>query len=326
MLSRTAEGLFWLGRYVERAGNLARLLEAGRRFDQMSSGVDAPSNEWEAILIAAGCSNTFEGDVKKADAQDAIRHICTDDTNPSSIKACFAMARANARAQRVALTADVWDAANDGWSETRKFSDESLTPRHLSGTLDRVRQLAAQFRGSVDGTLLRDEGYAFVRLGMMMERADATARLLDVKYHVLLPSDRSVGGSFDELQWSHVLRAAGARSSYRMVYRKPVESKLVMDFLIRNAQCPRSLRYCYDRIHRHILELAEATGQGANSLSEVGSIHAELRDSKVDSIIAYGLHEYLTELIARTNRLAISIGSDYAFGPAATATQTQAQS
>lgn len=316
MLSRTAEGLFWLGRYVERAENLARLLEAARRFDQISPVSEKSGNEWSAVLVAAGCRETFKGTLEMATAAEAIRHLVDDDENPSSIQACFAIARQNARAQRPAITREVWAAADEAWRETQDFGDKSLSPRMVAELLERVMRFSALFRGCVEATMLRNEAYNFVRMGQLIERADATARLLDVKYHVLLPHDREVGGSLDQLQWSHVLRAAGMRTAYRSVYRKPVQADLVIDFLVLNRKCPRSLHYCHDGIVEHLMHLVDDGTQDNGSLSEAIRIRDGFGATSSREIIQRGLHEYLTEMVALTNKMAIGIGSDFGFGVA----------
>ncbi|WP_121061182.1 alpha-E domain-containing protein [Chachezhania antarctica] len=325
MLSRTAEGLFWLGRYMERADNLARLIEAGRRFDLTGAHIETESNEWAAILIAAGCSNTFEKDPEEATGAEACHHLILDPENPSSVQACFAAARANARAQRGSITTDVWAAANDAWADTRLFSERDYAPRNLASTVDQIRQYAARMRGAVEGTMLRDERYQFMRLGQFIERADATSRLVDVKYHVLMPEDHPVGSGVDQLHWNNLLLAAGARSAYRWVYREQVQVRLVIDFLLLNRRNPRSLRHCLDQIQA---ELGNLHGDGAHSngsLTHASALREDMTRTDVDFILGQGLHEYLTEMIVRSNKLAISIGSDFGFGPILSET-TQEQS
>ena len=315
MLSRTAEGLFWLGRYMERADNLARLIEAGRRCDLTGAHVETESNEWAAILIAAGCSNTFGKDPEEATGAEACHHLILDPENPSSVQACFALARANGRAQRGSVTADVWAAVNDAWAETRLFSERDYAARNLAGTVDQIRQYAARFRGAMEGTMLRDERYQFMRLGQFVERADATARLVDVKYHVLMPADHPVGSGVDQLHWNNLLLAAGARSAYRWVYREQVQYRLVIDFLLLNRRNPRSLRHCLDHILAELGNLHSEGAHGDGSLTDANALRDDMTSTDVDVIIGRGLHEYLTEVIVRSNKLAISIGSDFGFGP-----------
>ncbi|WP_147125277.1 alpha-E domain-containing protein [Shimia ponticola] len=315
MLSRTAEGLFWLGRYMERADNVARLLEAGRRLDTLAGKAGIGTNEWTAILIAAGCRATYPGDIEQVTAAQAMHHLVMDPANPSSLQACFAQARANARAQRGSITAGIWTAANEAWRETRDLPEKACKLRHVADTIGQVQQFTALFRGAVSATMLRDERFCFLSLGQSVERADATARLADVKYHVLMPADHPIGSSVDQIQWNNLLRAAGARSSYRWVYKAPVESRRVIDFLLLNASSPRSLRFCMDEAARELEHLHEGGAFSDQSLTQVRGLRDDLRKTDVDAIIAFGLHEYLTDMIVRSNNLAISIGSDFGFGP-----------
>ena len=328
MLSRSAEGLFWLGRYMERADNVARLLEAGRRLDTMAGKSDVASNEWTAILIAAGCRNTFGGDLENATAEEAIHHMVLDTENASSLRSCFENARANARAQRGAITAETWTAANDAWRDCRDLTQASCNPRFIAATLERMRAHSALFRGAVAATMLQDERLCFLRLGQFIERADATARLLDVKYHVLMPADHPIGSAVDQLQWNNLLRAAGARSSYRWVYKKPVDSRLVIDFLVLNPCTPRSILSCVEAATDELQRLHAGGAASAQSLTEVTEMRDNLRGLDVDGIIQFGLHEYLTNLIIRSNTLALMIGGDFGFSPIIvdeTQTQTQTQ-
>jgi len=315
MLSRTAENLFWLGRYIERADNIARLLEAGRRFDTLAGKTSTQSNEWAAVLITAGCRDTFPGDVEQATAREAIHHIVLGEENPSSLQNCFALARGNARAQRGAITADTWSAANEAWRESQKLTELDCSPRYLASTLERMRQYTALFRGSVAATMLRDARLNFLRAGQSIERADATARLMDVKYHVLMHDDHPVGSAMDKLQWNNILRAAGARSSYRWVYRKPVEARLVIDFLLLNPANPRSFRNAAESVAGYLANLHQYGSANEDGLTEVTALLGELRQHSATDVINIGLHEYLTSLVNRTNSIALSIGSDFGFRP-----------
>ena len=315
MLSRTAEGLFWLGRYIERADNVARFVEAGRRFDAMSGASGDDGNEWEAVLIAAGSRQTFPGDITKATAEDAIPFMVADPDNPSSVQSCFAMARANARAQRGAISSDAWEAVNTAWRAAQNITPLECTPRYLARTLERMRTFTSLFRGALAATMLRDESLTFLRLGQFVERADATARLLDVKYHVLLPDDHPVGSAKDQLQWNTLLRAAGARSAYRWVYRKPVEHRLVIDLLLLNKRSPRSYQFCMNEVCAYLTTLHAGGSASQSSLALANEMRESLQADDVDAIVAHGLHEYLTNRIVGCNRLAAAISADFGFAP-----------
>jgi uncharacterized alpha-E superfamily protein len=319
MLSRTAEGLFWMSRYIERAENIARLLDAGRRMNTLPHAGDGAAQEWASIIIAAGCTDTYTRPLGQADEASVAHHLIFDAENPSSIRACFEMARSNARAMRIAITADVWDSANEAWSSMRARSPEAVTGGGLAPFLDWTKAQGQRFRGAVDDTLLRDSGYGFVRLGQYIERADATARLLDVKYHVLLPTGAEVGGPLDHVQWVQILRAANSQRAYRHVYRQPVSPDLVADFLILNPLSPRSLLHSYSTVVRHLDAMAVRGGGRRDCHAMARRMLSRLFDVDVNDIFAEGLHEFLTEFIKHNNSLAQAIAVDHGFGPQATA-------
>jgi uncharacterized alpha-E superfamily protein len=318
MLSRTAEGLFWMSRYFERAENLARLLDAGRRMNTLPRSDGGAAQEWGSIIIAAGCSETYPRELFEADEASVAHHLIFDSANPSSIRACFEMARTNARAMRIAVTADVWDSANEAWSSMRARSPEAVTGSGLAPFLDWTRAQGQRFRGAVDDTLLRDAGYGFVQLGQHIERADATARLLDVKYHLLLPRGAEVGGALDNVQWVQILRAANSQRAYRHVYRQAVTPDLVADFLILNPLSPRSLLHSYSMLVRHLDQMAIGGGR-RECQAQARRMLSHLMDASIAEIFKSGLHEFLTDFIQKNNGLAHAIAVDHGFGPQAPA-------
>jgi uncharacterized alpha-E superfamily protein len=319
MLSRTAEGLFWMSRYIERAENIARLLDAGRRMQTLPHAGEGTAQEWASIIIAAGCSDTYPRPLAQADEASVANHLIFDADNPSSIRSCIEMARTNARAMRIAITADVWDTANEAWSSMRARSPEAVTGGGLAPFLDWTKAQGQRFRGAVDDTLLRDSGYGFVRLGQHIERADATARLVDVKYHVLLPQGAEVGGPLDHVQWVQILRAANSTRAYRHVYRQAVSPDLVADFLILNPLSPRSLLHSYSTVVRHLDAMAGQAGGRRECHAMARRMLSRLLDVQINDIFAEGLHEFLTDFIDRNNALARAIATDHGFGPQAAA-------
>ncbi|MEO1563561.1 MAG: alpha-E domain-containing protein [Pseudomonadota bacterium] len=317
MLSRTAEGLFWLSRYVERMENIARLIDAGRRLDALPSRPDAPHSEWTSIVIASGCSESFPHNLETADIVEVADHLIRDEANPSSISSCIHAARFNAKAMRIALTSEVWEAINQTQVELRQQLQADRDRENLSAFLDWVRARAAHIRGTIAGTMLRDAGYGFIELGKWFERADATARLLDVKYNVLLPSVTDVGGGIDYLQWTQILRAANSARSFRHSYRRAVDAEGVVDLLVLNPNSPRSLRMALKNIYHEMTLLAgpdEFLQQ--QLLSRVRSKYTSLMDYTVKDIFAFGLHEWLTQFITDTNILAADTANAFGFGPA----------
>ncbi len=327
MLSRVASGLFWMSRYVERAANVARLLDAGRRMNTLPGSAEARSAEWSSIVIAAGCSETFPDPLASANARSVAQHLIFDPDNPSSIRSCFRQARENARAIRQAITSDVWDAANEAWIEMRAKSPASIVGGGFAHFLDWTKMQGHRFRGAIDDTLLRDAGYNFIRLGQYVERLDATARLLDVKYHVLLPPDQQVGGLIDESQWLQILRAANSSTAFRHVYRSAVRPDLVVHFLVLSPLSPRSLRNSTEMIVRHLDLLKVHTGVSAECHFMAYAMMGRLDDLTIDEVFRFGLHEFLTERIEENNRLALAIADAYGFGTRAPEpVHTQSQS
>ena len=308
MLARAAESVFWLARYVERMDNLARLLEAA----QLMAGLSVADEEWKSVLIAAGCDKTFFAAHDHATAETAALHLGCERANPSSILNCLDYARINARAMRTALTHDMWDAVNEAWLEGRRMTARDFSPETLPETLDWVRTCAIRFSGAYQTTMLRNEIYWFTRLGVFIERADNTARILDVKYHVLLPQHSGVGGMLDYYQWTSVLRAVSAVRAYQWVYRGEVKPWNVAELLLLRPEMPRSLRRCYEEINTCLTEIAAVhEGRLGPPHALAGEIAGELRTTTIAAIFQTGLHEKLTELIDRTADLGTEIGAFY---------------
>ncbi|TCP62848.1 putative alpha-E superfamily protein [Rhodovulum bhavnagarense] len=314
MLSRTANGLFWMSRYVERMENVARLLDAGHRMENLPQLQGAKSTEWRSIVIASGCRTTFPQPLEQASRNTVPHHLVFDDANPSSIRQCARAARENARAMRTALTSEVWDTLNQSWADLRhRRPEDTLGGRELTEFLDWVKSRGALVRGHIDATILRDEGYAFIELGKWIERADATARILDVKYHVLLPKSSDVGGGLDYLQWLQVLRAANSATAYRHLYRRTIDPEGVVDLLVLNARSPRSLVTGVQGICAALVAIGVHTGAQRATHARAVALREDLRSTGVDAIIMAGLHEWLTGFISEINALATELGAAYGF-------------
>ncbi len=315
MLSRTAEGLFWMARYVERMSNTARLLDAGRRLDALPRRAGAPDSEWTSIVIASGCSGSFPGDPKTADVASVCEHLVRDETNPSSIVSCVYAARRNAKAVRPAITSDVWEAINQTYVELNQNLEAELDRKNLSAFLDWVRGRAALIYGARGETMFRDDGHSFAELGKWIERADATARLLDVKYHVLLPDVADVGGGLDYLQWTQILRAANSATAFRHVYGRSVDANGVVDFLVLNRECPRSLRTAVNHLYGELQTLVSKHDAPQNDLLQrVRADYAQLMELTLEEIFEEGLHEWLTQFIMKINIIASTTADVFGFG------------
>ena len=315
MLGRTASSLFWMSRYMERAENLARLIEVGYRIS-LTPGVGGHRNEWRSTLVSAASLDGYVakyGDQQEVDEQKAIDYLLFDPDNPSSVRSCLEAARNNGRGVRTALTRDMWEALNTTWVEFVALGPADLRGGRLPVVLDMVRQRAMLFRGAMLGTTLRGDGYYFSQLGAFMERADQTARILDVKYYILLPRSEAIGGDIDTYQWETILRSVSANRAYRHVYRDEFKPRNVVEFLILRAEMPRSLRFTYRWILESLTGLAHYYGTAAPSLSEARGIHDMLEQGELDQIFREGLHEYLIDFIARNNALASTLAADYNF-------------
>jgi uncharacterized alpha-E superfamily protein len=311
VLSRTADSLFWLARYMERAENVARILSVGQRLSSIAS-LQPARNEWHSTLVAVGCEPSFFAKHPAATSEAVIDYLVRDPENPSSILTCLQTARSNGRNVRTALTVDMWEVLNDTWLAARSFGPRDFTPDRLAVFLDWVKQRALMFNGAYNATLLRLDGYHFTQLGTFVERADNTARLLDVKYHVLLPEGAGVGGAIDYYQWESILRAASALRAYHFVYHARLQPWLIAELLILRPEMPRSLLSCYGQITRYLERLAERYGGDRGECHRLaGELHARLLYGRTERIFQDGLHEFLTEFIDRTADLGREISDFY---------------
>jgi len=311
MLGRTANDLFWMARYMERAENMARLIEVGHRLSLLPHGDE--NQEWQSTLQSAGCEAGYLERHEKFEASAVIEYLLLDKDNPSSVYSCLGVARRNARAQRTALTREMWESLNSAWIEFSSSAAERISSNALPALFDWIRERSALFRGAVLNTILRNDTFYFTQLGTFVERADNTARILDVKYYVLLPQNELVGGGLDSAQWAAILRSVSAHRSFRWVYRDTFKPWHIADFLILNPQMPRSLRSCYDEIVQALDGLALSYGAETDCQRIAGQTLANLRANNMDGIFHSGLHEYLGSLIDSNTLLASEIARCYHF-------------
>jgi uncharacterized alpha-E superfamily protein len=308
MLARAAESMFWLSRYMERISSVARMLEAAQRM----AGLGSSQEEWRSALVAAGCDKGFFTKHEFATPSLVARWMGCDGENPSSIRRSLDQARSSARAMRTAITREMWDAVNDAWLEARSLEPKDFDPEYLPQTLDWSRRVATRFHGAYADTILRNDVYCFIQLGGFLERADNTARVLDVKFHVLLPDYSGVGGMLDYYQWTSILQAFSAVRAYHHVYKSEVRPWNVAELMILRPEMPRSLRGCYDEINAALEKLAlMAGGRRGECHRLAGAIGAELRYGRIEPILKGGLHEYLTKMIDGTAKLSDEVQSFY---------------
>ena len=314
MLGRTAANLYWMSRYMERAENMARLLEVGYRISLMPGLSEGHRNEWRSTLRSAGCEASFDAAHGELTARNVIQHLLFDETNPSSVRSAVRVARDNGRSVRTALTRDVWECLNDTWNELSQFRPGRFTPSELPVLFGWIKQRSLLFRGAILGTQLRNDIFVFSQLGSFLERADSTARILDVKYYILLPEVAAVGSEIDNEQWAMVLRSVSAHRSYRWVYKdsryRPWQ---VAEFLILREEMPRSLRFCYRRIKENLDDLSRLYGLREPCHDTADATEARLRGSNMTEIFQSGLHEFIGGFITSNNRLSSEIATAYNF-------------
>ncbi|MDM7931986.1 alpha-E domain-containing protein [Tabrizicola sp.] len=313
MLSRTADNLYWIARYMERADTVARLLEVGSRISLIPSAHGYRS-EWDSLLQATGMAEAFARKYGDPVQRNIESFLFFDRDNPSSVASCITSARENGRIVRTALTTQVWDALNTAFQELKALERRPRSELELSRLTEWVMRHAAMVRGAIDATLLRNDGYNFLNIGYYLERGDNTARLMDVKYYVLLPRVDFVGSGLDNYQWTTLLRAMGAQRAFHWAYGGEVTAAKIADFLILNPQSPRSLTTCVAGLSNHLGRLAKSYGRETEALGHARAVMAGIEATSVEDIFDEGLHEYLTRFIAEVAALAQAIHATYLNG------------
>ena len=309
MLSSTAEHLFWMARHIERAENTARMLDVTYRMRllpaSMSQRIEPWAQAWAVPLITTGMASDYYASYQELTAENVLEFLVSNPDNPSSIVNCLRHARENARTVRGAITSEMWESLNATWMEFGSVGPDILKSEHIGPYFEQIKQRSHMFRGITVGTALRDESFFFIRLGTFLERADNTARILDVKYHILLPSPLDVGGAQDYYQWGSLLRSVSAFEAYRKVYRDTIHPRKVAELLVLRSDMPRSLRNCASEILRMLEIVAGSTGKEA--LRQAGELQARLEFARMDDIMEAGLHEYLLDFLRRIGELGAEI-------------------
>ena len=311
LLGRTANGLYWMNRYIERAENMARLVDAGLRM--ALTRTQSASEEWNSVLLSAGSDVAFTQKYQDYTAANVADFLLRDVSNPSSTMASIETARNNARMVRTALTRETWESINEAWMSLKRMLARPIDERDLPNVLDAIKRETALIRGSFYGTMLRNEIFDFSQIGTYVERADNTARILDVKYYVLLPSISWVGSTLDNYQWESILRSVSAHRSYRWVYDADYKPTNIADSLILNLRLPRSLTFCYRFLMEHLKFLADDYGERHTCHATAERTQAMLRAGSIKDIFDAGLHEFLANFIQDNTRLGDEIAQDYKF-------------
>jgi len=311
MLGRTAGGLFWMFRYLERAENTARLLDVGFRI--ALTRPDNAADEWASVLQTAGIREAYDQKYDSYEQGRIVDFMLRDKDNHSSALAATTAARTNARMVRTALTREAWEAVNECWMAVRNAIHGRIADRDLPDVLRLIRQQNALVRGALHGSMLRNDIYDFSRLGTFIERADATARILDVKYYVLLPSTVAIGSSYDNVQWENVLMSVAGLRSYRHAKGSRINAMGVAEFVILDGRMPRSLAFCYKKIVDNLGYLERDYGERLKCHEMAEAVSDTLRTRTIENIIEDGLHESILTFIRANSQLALQIERDYRF-------------
>ncbi len=314
MLGKTAEGLFWAFRYLERSDNVARLLDAGVTIAAGTTG--DPAAVWRSVLTSSGVTNGSEGAALEAGdptVDDVLDILLCDDNNPSSVRSMITKARNNGRMVRTALSRETWEALNQCWLVLDKKLSRPMTERDIQDVLQEIRRQSALVHGALHGTMLRDDNFSFCRLGTCIERADYTARILDVKYYVLLPTAFHVGSSLDNVQWETILRSVSAHQSYLWLHQGSISAAGIAEYLILDDRMPRSIAFSVKKMASNLGYLEKTYGQRLPSHDIIEQMVHDLTQTKIETIINDGLHEFITGFSARNAELGQQIQSDYRF-------------
>ena len=311
MLGRTANGLFWMSRYIERAENTARLIDAGLRMSL--TRMDGQEEDWESVLRSSGVFNGYSTTNQEVTSADAVNYLLRDRSNPSSVLSAIEAARNNGRMVRTALTREAWEATNECYLDIKAQLARRILRADMPEIINAIKQRTALIRGAYHGTMLRNELYNFSSLGTFIERADNTARILDVKYYVLLPAASYVGSSLDNVQWESILRSVSAHRSYGWVYDGEYTPSNIADFLILNGRMPRSLAYCYDKINTNLSYIEREYGKRDCCHETAAATLGMLREREIQSVMDSGLHEFLQGFISQNSRVAAEIAEAYRF-------------
>jgi len=312
MLGRSANGIYWMARYLERAENTARLLDVGFRM-ALTRGAQAASEEWKSVLITIGQDWAYKQRFEDYAGPQVFNFILRGPDNPASLLGMLENARTNARAVRTALTREAWETTNETWMQLGEMLARPVREGNLGEVIAAIRRQTNEVRGAMEGTMLRNEIFNFSRIGTFIERADNTARILDVKYYVLLPSLSWVGSSLDNAQWETVLRSVAGDRAYRWLNAGRLDPRGIAQFLVLDGRFPRSLVFSYDKLASNMAGLARQYGAETQAHGLLRAARTRLQNASIENIIEGGLHEFITDFIAGTRQIDNAIAAEYRF-------------
>ena len=313
MLSRTADHLFWMSRYTERAENTARMLDVNYQTALLPQSDAVAQVGWQGLLSISELLHTYTERYGAIQAREVMDFMVKDESNPSSILSCLGAARENARAVRGTLTTEVWETQNQTWLEVKRMLQAGEFERDPAQFFEWVKFRSHLSRGVTVGTMLIDEALHFMRLGTFLERADNTARLVDVKFHAVQSDFFGTASEkdqeYDFYHWSAILRSVSGFEVYRKVYRDVIKPERVGELLILRPDMPRSMHASLNEVVSN-LELV-TSDTGSETLRRAGRLRADLKYGRIDEILATGLHAYLTQFLDRVNDLGAHISREF---------------
>jgi uncharacterized alpha-E superfamily protein len=318
MLSRTADHLFWMARYIERAENTARMLDVRLQNALMPESPQAAEQGWRAVLGISELEHAFAERYAAPTQKNVLDFMVRDHSNPSSIAACLTASRENARAVRGTLTTEVWETTNTTWLDMQPRLKSNLLEQNPSQFFEWVKYRSHLSRGVTLGTMLQDEAVNFIRLGTFLERADNTARILDVKFLAAQHGKKENAGSEadakaeatpDFYYWAALLRSVSAFEVYRKVFRDIITPARVAQLLMLQPNMPRSLVACMAEVVANLK--AVRNDASADTERFAGKLHAELQFARIDDILEQGLHDYLTKFLACIDELGNRLSCDF---------------
>lgn len=313
MLSRTADHLFWMSRYTERAENTARMLDVSYQTSLLPQSTAVAQAGWQGLLSISELKPAYAAKYADINPRDVMDFMVRDEGNPSSIVSCLRNARENARAVRGSLTTEVWETQNQTYLEVIRMIQGGDLEREPGQFFEWVKFRSHLSRGVTMGTMLQDEAFHFLRLGTFLERADNTARLVDVKFHAAqgdgLDTVTAKAHEYDFYHWSAILRSVSGFEVYRKVYRDVIKPARVAELLILHAVMPRSLLGCLNEV---MSNLAMVTSDpNSETQRRAGKLRADLQYAQIDEILATGLHAFLTQFLDRVNEIGASISREF---------------
>lgn len=311
MISRAAECCFWMNRYVERVENTARLLRVHRSF---ILDVNLPSTErWRPVIVVSGERERFEKKYGAAAMDDGVlvqEYLTWDEECPVSIMSSLRNARENARTMREVISVDMWEALNDFWHWFRKGGARKLYSANRDGFYHHVRDWPHEFYGLSHASLMHDEPFDFMRLGMLLERGGQTARMLDIKHHMLTSPVRS-SAAIESASWLLLLRTCSALEPFQKRHHEATTAANVASFLVLEPDFPRSIAHCVDRSWNFMKRIRADTPNGAHAAGLLEGLRNRLAGADIDAILKRGLHEELTELVNAISEICTAIRSDF---------------